>query len=644
MRQFDCPQCGAPVVFQSATAEASVCAHCQSVVVRHDVNVEAIGQLAALPQDMSPLQIGAHGELDGLAFTLLGRTRVKWTDGSWSEWFVEYADHTRGWVGEAQGYFMVLRETALKTEIALRQDQFKADGKIQINGMSYRVTDAKPVSCLGGEGELPEAVVTGEKWESIDLDRSDGCVATLEKTEDGWRFFEGKNASFVELNWQNLKPIPGWNGVPLVTERNQTGALNCPSCGGVVNLRAAGFTMTAVCSHCGKLLDTSTPQLTVVQKAAAARAIKPEIPLGQRGVIDGVEWEHIGFQCRRDSATGWTEYLLFNPCFGFRWLTEFQGHWTLVDRLLKAPLGCGMDMKYEGRSYRLFADENCEVNYVEGEFYWQVRRGEKARCADYIAPPYILSREIYHELNEVSWSAGEYIEASKIQQAFKLPSLKSPASGSVGIVQPNPRLEKWRSLKPLMLIFVTALVAVAIFSSSSRKVVRSYENTFVYDRATAAATPLVSEPFVIQSVGGVDISATAAVNNSWLGFDFELVNQQSGERFPASLTVEFYYGTDSDGSWTEGSQTGSASVPGVSAGTYTLAMSAEADPSITQLPFNISVRSGKTYSSNFIISILLVLIWPIIMRLRAFGFEVKRWSNSDFSPYASKSSSSSDDD
>src|SRR6188768_3141328 len=91
MRQFDCPQCGAPVIFQSATAEAAVCSHCQSMVVRRDVNVEAIGKMAVLPPDMSPLQVGSKGEIDGLVFTLLGRLRIRWEDGSWNEWFVEYA-------------------------------------------------------------------------------------------------------------------------------------------------------------------------------------------------------------------------------------------------------------------------------------------------------------------------------------------------------------------------------------------------------------------------------------------------------------------------------------------------------------------------------------------------------------------------
>ncbi len=271
MRQFDCPQCGAPVVFQSASAEAAVCARCQSLVVRRDVNLEAIGKMAVLPPDMSPLQIGARGEIDGLAFTLLGRMRVRWEDGSWNEWFVEYADHTRGWVGEAQGFFMVLREAELKAPVSVAPGDFKAEELVEINGTPYSVTGSKPVSCLGCEGELPAPVETGEKWQSIDLQRGDGCVATLEWSEGVWRFFEGKNASFTELKWQNLRPLPGWNGVPLETRRNETDALNCPSCGGVVSLRAAGFTMTAVCSHCGKLLDTTTPKLKVVQAAAAAR-------------------------------------------------------------------------------------------------------------------------------------------------------------------------------------------------------------------------------------------------------------------------------------------------------------------------------------------------------------------------------------
>jgi len=62
------------VTFQSSIAVFAVCPYCRSMVVRHDVNVEAIGQMAQLPPDLSPLQIGAHGEMDGQGFTL-----IRWT-------------------------------------------------------------------------------------------------------------------------------------------------------------------------------------------------------------------------------------------------------------------------------------------------------------------------------------------------------------------------------------------------------------------------------------------------------------------------------------------------------------------------------------------------------------------------------------
>jgi len=64
-QNYDCPNCGGVVTFQSSIAVFAVCPYCRSMVVRHDVNAEAIGQMAQLPPDLSPLQIGAHGEMDG---------------------------------------------------------------------------------------------------------------------------------------------------------------------------------------------------------------------------------------------------------------------------------------------------------------------------------------------------------------------------------------------------------------------------------------------------------------------------------------------------------------------------------------------------------------------------------------------------
>ena len=49
----------------------------------------------------------------------------------------------------------------------------------------------------------------------------------------------------------------------------------------------------------------------------------------------------IGFQQRSTQSGGetysWREYLLFNPYKGFRYLTEFDGHWNFVARHRRRP-------------------------------------------------------------------------------------------------------------------------------------------------------------------------------------------------------------------------------------------------------------------------------------------------------------------
>src|SRR6218665_2196959 len=92
---------------------------------------------------------------------------------------------------------------------------------------------------------------------------------------------------------------------------------------------------------------------------------------------------------------------------------ENQGHWTLYQKINQS-----IDTKvfnsatFQNKDFKLFDDSTAKVDYVLGEFNWRVKRGEKARIQDFIAPPSILSQERSqdgHEKGEKIWSLGEYI-------------------------------------------------------------------------------------------------------------------------------------------------------------------------------------------------------------------------------------------
>lgn len=645
-QSYDCPNCGGAVVFQSSLAVFAVCSHCHSMVVRHDVNVEAIGQMAQLPPDLSPLQIGTDGEIDGQGFTLIGRVRRAYDEGSWNEWCALFGDGRFGWVAEAQGFFMVSFEIAPPDHFPGGPGGLPVGGKITIADQAYEVTDKKENVCLGSEGELPFLAPPSRKATSVDLSGADGEFASAEFSDAGTRVFVGRYARFEDLKFSKLRSVPGWSEDALEPKRNETTSLQCPNCGAAVVLRAAGFTMSATCGSCGSLIDTATPDLGLIRRAKEKQRITPQIPIGRRGVLFGVNYEVIGFQHVKDNYSGWFEFLLFNPWHGFVWLVTYNGHWTFVRRLYERPAvsegvftGSAAHAKFNGESYRIFAASQVTTDYVVGEFYWKVAVGMAAHVTDFVNPPKILSREAYPKLAEETWSQGEYIEPEVIEKAFGLEQpLREP--DGVYLNQPNRFAEKGRQLKWLVPVLVVALLVVQIISSSRAAHQQVFNATFQYQ--AGVTNPIaVTEPFEIKDQNqALELGLHSPVDNKWLDLDIDLVNADT-HQVVASLEqgIEYYHGIDEGEYWSEGKQTEQVLVPAVAPGKYYLTIDASADPALPQSPFTVTVVRDVVVWSNFWIALALLLIYPVYCWLRAYAFERARWLESDYTPaiYAAKS-------
>jgi uncharacterized protein DUF4178 len=423
----------------------------------------------------------------------------------------------------------------------------------------------------------------------------------------------------------------GSGGSPAATVK----PLNCPQCGAALTLRAAGQSVTIVCPQCLAILDAKDPTLQILQKFTERTRVSPRIPLGTRGRLHGDVYEAIGFQVRTITVEGidysWSEYLLFNPYQGFRYLTEYDGHWNDVKPLKSIPrrtTSRGQDAAVVlGQTFRHFQKARARTTYVLGEFPWRVRVGDTATVEDFVAPPLMVSAET--EADETTWSLGEYVSGARVWEAFQLPGSPPPAIG-VYANQPSPTGESAGELWQLYLYFLAALVLAAIGFWTFDRQEEVFHDTYYYSRQPGGDPSFVTEVFELKGrPSNVELSIHAELSNSWMYFAFALINEATGQAYDFGREVSYYSGTDSDGSWSEGSKDDRVWIPTIPAGRYYLRIEPEADPGLRGASYQVRLRRDVPVAAFFVFAVVALGLPPALGAWRAVSFESARWRESD---------------
>ena len=209
MTTANCPSCGAPIQFRWSSAVQTVCEYCKSVLVRHDVDLEKVGQVATIPDDASPIQLGTEGIYRTKAFQVIGRIVYEYEQGSWNEWHLIFNDGTSGWLADAQLEYAVSFWTAPPGPLPPEQ-KISRENRFQWHGAIYQVTSITRAHYVGVEGELPFEYWDKQDLTFVDLRSQDARFATIDYSENPPLLFIGEAVEYDDLRLKNVREFEGW--------------------------------------------------------------------------------------------------------------------------------------------------------------------------------------------------------------------------------------------------------------------------------------------------------------------------------------------------------------------------------------------------------------------------------------------------
>lgn len=212
MVTLTCPSCGAALGFRSKASVYAVCSYCQSTVVRHDMDVTLVGQVAELQDACSPLQVGTQGAYHGRGFELVGAIQMAWQDGLWTEWCAIYSSGNGPeitWLAEAAGEW-AMNSAVDSVPTVPPVEELRPGVSLTLNGASFIVDDIKTARVAGITGELPFAVTVGTEQVSVDCHGPNNRYACVEYSARGVTVYTGESLAFEAFQFRHLRELEGW--------------------------------------------------------------------------------------------------------------------------------------------------------------------------------------------------------------------------------------------------------------------------------------------------------------------------------------------------------------------------------------------------------------------------------------------------
>ena len=678
-----CPSCSATINYDDRFASTLICEYCQTAMTFDSGVFEIQGEMSLLALPIGPIAVGSYGSLYGKGFQVLGRIRYGYAAGAWDEWYLVFDDQTTAWFSEDEKRF-TLEHPVTVTADAADIKSLEPGQKLSLNSKEFIVRELGVAICEGGEGQLPFPLILDQEYFYVDLQAADGGRATVEVEPDGSiKFFDGDpvalsalvidnpvdsavdsyedgahdslrqrvsmtgsrvntiqclgcGATQHDIDWSSDDIKCSHCALPMVMPA-KTGS--CSACGNSVQAMSSEA-VSVVCAYCNTVVVLSdNPQTSTVQTVASAKKKhkNPSIfPLGMWATFDNMKFQLVGNITYTEENEGVYEYLFYAKAYGYRWLSCYNGHFSLEEKIeggLKtsysacSALPCKAEVKEFGKKWKMFERGNLEVFSVYGEMPWVAQKGDRSRYVEFIRPPFSLTIE--RSKNEMEFSVGKYISRSELQEAIGPVKVKWPWQSGVASNQVNTK-------KPeqCLLAFIAALFAVlaGFFAYGNLN-----SGTLVSNMTVSASQykeEHLTKSFELSGENFNKIEMRAAVDNSWIWVDFALVNEKEQSILDGSANLSYYHGYEGGESWSEGSREDVFIFKDVPAGKYKLLLLGKAGKGNSSKittgrgePINIKVFDKVRLARYYLALSIVSLVFTILSVGLAISFEAKRWQH-----------------
>jgi hypothetical protein len=623
---FTCPHCSRAIHFDSEIVNHMFCTCGNAVYLNGEGGIE-LKYIPAITVANDLIQPGTEGAWRGRKFIVTGRFRTWFNENVFNYWTLDFNDGKLYYLGEGYGLYGIYETLPNKYEVLSRElEVFSLDRKLSIAGLGeFRLLRKDDIRYWDAEGSFfLQDSKAPRVYEAMAEDA--GVINIFESEKNVTQIFSVLPIEFDELQFSKLREVRQAGKVFVCTECNHENTVaNYP------------YAQSWTCSNCTSMFHlVGATQVKRIGKPL--RGTAPHIPLGQELILNNTTYTVVGFAWKEDTSgqTGsWKEYSLFNDKKGYAFLNESEGHWMLMKEQIG---GLNIEPAHQafyclGKKFRLFSKYSYHILYAEGVFPGNVFNDSHTSYAyDYICPPEIWSLERNKD-EGLTWFYGTYINPKELR---KQGDFSLPQKSGVGMLQPGGSVDIPLLIKTTFALLIIA-IAIHIFIGARTAEKVLINQSFSMSSSESSHTFVTNKFTLNKWKSNLEFEVYAPVDNSWFEVSASLVNAKTGDEYGIQQGVEYYHGYEGGENWTEGDQHETAYLNSIPAGTYFLRIEGQRDATVASYngvsDFSVKVTYDVPMFRNLMITILILLIYPVIVVWVSNNTERNRWYGSPYSKF-----------